>query len=300
MHKSKYGLLGTSLAAILALTAPAFAQTEEITIGADVFPENIASTSDGDLLISSITQGIVYRVEQGETTAEPWIEDIGPAVTGVFAHENNAYVCSNGPFGSDEVAQFKIYDLTTGEETASFDFPAGGLCSDSAVAPDGTVYVTQLGSPPGRIFRLTDDGFEEVIADDDLAGLDGLAFLGDALIANNLQTGDLYRINLDADPVSYTTLTLSQPLEGPDGMRTTEDGNALLIAEAQGNRVVLVTVDGDDAEVTELATDLDGGPTGVAQIGDTAYIVEGHFYALSEDPERTAPETFTVVTVQLP
>lgn len=300
MHKSTCAFLGTSLGLVLALASPAFAQTEEITIGASVFPENIASTSNGDLLISSITQGIVYRVEQGETSAEPWIEDIGPAVTGVFAHENDVYVCSNGPFGSDEVAQFKIYDLTTGEETASYDFPAGGLCSDSAVAPDGTVYVTQLGSPPGRIFRLTDEGFEEVIADDGLAGVDGLAFLGDTLIVNNLRSGELYRIELDAEPVTYTTLTLSQPLERPDGMRTTEDGSALLIAEAQGNRVVLVTVDGDNAEVTELASDLDGGPTGVAQIGNTAYVVEGHFYALSEDADRTPPDEFSVRTIPLP
>lgn len=136
--------------------------------------------------------------------------------------------------------------------------------------------------------------------DDAIAGLDGLAFIGETLYANNLQTGELYRINLEAGPVSFTPLTLSQPLERPDGMRTAEDGQSLLIAEAQGNRVVQVTIDGDLAKVTEIAGDLDGGPTGVAQIGDTVYVVEGHFYGLSPDSERTPPEMFTVRQFPLP
>jgi sugar lactone lactonase YvrE len=280
------------------LSGPVLAQ--DISIAADVFPENIASAADGSLFVSSISQGIVYRVAPGEASAEPWITDIGPAVTGVFAHENSVYVCSNGPFGANEPGFFKVYDLESGDETASYDFPAGGLCSDAAAAPDGTIYVTQLGAAPGRLFQLTDDGLEEVLADDALAGLDGLAFIGETLYANNLQTGELYRINLDADPVDFTPLTLSQPLERPDGMRTTEDGQSLLIAEAEGNRIVQVAVEGDSANVTEIVGDLDGGPTGVAQIGDTAYVVEGHFYGLSPDAERTPPEMFTIRAFPLP
>lgn len=91
---------------------------QDIPIAAGVHPENIASAADGSLLISSITQGIVYRVAPGATSAEPWITDIGPAVTGVFALEDSVYVCSNGPFGANEPAFFKVYDLSTGEETA--------------------------------------------------------------------------------------------------------------------------------------------------------------------------------------
>ncbi|MHA6732303.1 SMP-30/gluconolactonase/LRE family protein [Devosia sp. A369] len=298
MNKNFLLAAGVALGVSAGLISQALAQ--DITIAADVFPENIASAADGSLLISSITQGIVYRVAPGATSAEPWITDIGPAVTGVFAHENNVYVCSNGPFGANEPGFFKVYDLANGEETASYDFPAGGLCSDAAAAPDGTIYVTQLGAAPGRLFQLTATGLEEVLVDDAIAGLDGLAFIGETLYANNLQTGELYRINLEAGPVSFTPLTLSQPLERPDGMRTAKDGQSLLIAEAQGNRVVQVTIDGDLAKVTEIAGDLDGGPTGVAQIGDTVYVVEGHFYGLNPDAERTPPEMFTVRQFPLP
>lgn len=292
--------LATTFALGLGVLTAGQVTAQDINIAAGVHPENIASAQDGSLLISSITQGIVYRVAPGATSAEPWITDIGPTVTGVFANGNDVYVCSNAPFNSGEQGYFKVYDLATGEETASYDFPAGGLCSDAAAAPDGTIYVTQLGAAPGRLFRLNDDGLEEVLVDDAVAGLDGLAFIGDTLYANNLNTGELYRINLDADPVTFTPLTLSQPLERPDGMRTTEDGQSLLIAEAQGNRIVQVSIDGDAAEVTEIVGDLDGGPTGVAQIGDTVYVVEGHFYALSPDADRTAPEMFTVRPFALP
>lgn len=298
IRNTTFGLLAAALnlGVALAMAPAAFAQDAAITIGAGIFPESIASTTQGDLLISSIVLGTVYRVPAGASAAEPWITGIGPAVTGVFALGDTAYVCSNGDFGSNQ-ATLKTYTLADAQETGSYDFPDGGFCSDIAVAPDGTVYVAHLQfaeGQPGRILRLTDAGLEVVLADPAIRGIDGLAFLGDTLIGNDLFTGALYRIELGSEPATYSVLETSQPLLGPDGMRTTEDGTALLIAEAQGNRIVSVTVDGDKAEVTELASGLDGGPTGVAQVGDTVYAVEGYFAAMQGDTSRPAPDVFTV------
>jgi len=295
MRKSEIAA-GVMLACFVA--TPAVAQDAAITIGENVFPESIASTSEGDLLIGSFTQGTVFRVASGTETAEPWITGIGPVITGVFAHEDTAYVCSNGEFGSNR-ATLKTYDLATAEETGSYDFPDGGFCSDIAVTPDGTVYVTHLNfaeGGDGRVLRLTDSGLEVVLADPAIRSIDGIAFLGDSLIANDLMTGDLYRIELGEEPVTYTTLTLSEPLDGPDGMRTTEDGSALLVVEQYANRLVSVTIDGDDAEVTEIATGFEG-PAGVAQIGDTAYVVEARFDQMRSEEEL---EPFVVRSVALP
>lgn len=276
-----------SAGALLSAGVVANAQDNGIPLGTGVFPESIASTPGGDLLVGSVMLGTVYRVPAGTTTATPWITGIGPTVIGVFAHGETAYVCSNGPFGTTDAA-LKTFDLESGAETGSFPFPDGGFCSDIAVAPDGTAYVTHLqfvDGQPGRLLRLKDGALEVVLADPGIRGVDGIAFLGDRLILNDLFTGALYEVDLGSQPVTYAALTLSAPLMGPDGMRTSEDGTALLITEQYGNRLVSVTLDGTAATVTPIATDL-VGPSGVAQVGTTAYVVEPHFAEMQkgEDP----------------
>lgn len=277
------------------LSAAAFAQSSEITLGQAIFPESITSTASGDLLVGSFTQGTVFRVAAGTNAAEPWITGIGPIITGVFAHGDTVYVCSNGEFGSNKAA-LKTFDLATAKETGSYDFPDGGFCSDIAVAPDGTVYVSHLNFVPdgaGRLLRVKDGALEVVLADKAIAGIDGIAFLGDRLIANNLMTGEL--LSVDTAAATFKPLTLSAPMAGPDGMRTTEDGSALLIVEQYGNKLVSVTVDGNAATVTEVAAGLNG-PAGVAQIGNTAYVVEAQFAAMQAG---TDPGIFTVKQIPL-
>ncbi|QQR38541.1 SMP-30/gluconolactonase/LRE family protein [Devosia rhizoryzae] len=288
-----------ALTLVLLASTPAWAQEETITVGEAVFPESISSTKDGDLLIGSFTGGTVYRVAKGATTAEPWITGIGPVVVGVFAHEDSAYVCSNGEFSAPQPT-LKVFDLATAEETASYAFPDGGFCSDIAVSPDGTVYVSDLRfteGDPGRILRLNGDQLEVVLADPAIRGIDGIAFLDGELIGNDLFTGALYRIDTAAEPASFEALTLSQPMSGPDGMRTTEDGSALLIVEQYGNRLVRATIDGDTAEITEIAAGLDG-PAGVAQIGDKAFVVEAHFADMQAG--NAASEPHMVREIALP
>lgn len=273
-------------AALVPLMAGAALAEGDITLGAAVFPESIAATPAGDLLVGSIVQGTVFRAQPGAAAAEPWITGIGPTITGVFVNGDVVYVCSNGEFGSN-VAALKTFDLASGEETASFDFPDGGFCSDIAVSPSGEVYVTHLNfveGQAGRLLHLTDAGLEVILSDPAISGIDGIAFLGDSLIANNLLTDELYRVELGADPVTLTPLALSEPLDGPDGMRTTEDGTALLLVEQYANRLVKVGIEGDAATVTVIAEGLDG-PAGVAQIGDTAYVVEGKFAMLGGDAD---------------
>lgn len=298
MTKTRNGLLaGTAFS--LMLGGAVAAQDQAITIGKGVYPESIAATDTGDLLIGSFAQGTVYRVKAGTDAAEPWITGIGPVVVGVFAHGNAAYVCSNGEFTALKPT-LKVFDLDTAEETASYDFPDGGFCSDITVAPDGTVYVSDLQfteGQSGRVLRLADGALEVVLADPAIRGIDGLAFVGDTLIANDLFTGALYRIDTTAEPATYTALTLSEPLAGPDGMRTTEDGTGLLIVEQYGNRLVRATIDGDTAEITEIATGLNG-PAGVAQIGDKAYVVEAHFAEMQQQGAEPTDHDIKVVPLR--
>ena len=283
-------------AAVAPLLAGA-ALAQDITLGTGVFPESMAATAGGDLLIGSFMQGTVYRAAAGASAAEPWLTGVAPIITGVFASGDTVYVCANGAFGSNE-ANLKTFDLASGQETAAMPFPDGGFCSDIAVAADGTVYVTDLNfveGQPGRLLRVVDGALEVVLSDPMLRGVDGIAFLGDRLILNDLFTGALYDVDTSAQPATFSTLTLSEPLQGPDGMRTSDDGASLLIVEQYGNRLVSVTLDGTMATVTPIATDLTG-PAGVAQVGTTAYVAEAHFAEMQSGED---PGVFSVRAVPL-
>jgi hypothetical protein len=127
-NRRAIALAGVAAAALLA--GPAFAQSE-VALPDMFFPENIASTEDGALLIGSISQSAVYRIAPGATVAEPWItEGLGATVTGVYAEGDTAYICSNGAFGSG-VAALKTFDLATAEETGTSIF----LLAASAATP---------------------------------------------------------------------------------------------------------------------------------------------------------------------
>lgn len=276
-----------ALVGLAFLATPSFGQQTQITIGEGIFPESIASTDDGSLLIGSVAKSTVYRVAPGATTAQPWItKGLGSLVLGVFAVGDTAYVCSNGPNGSGD-ATLKTFDIATGSETGSYTFPHEGVpfCTDIAVSPDGSVYVTNLTGPgiPGQLWKLEGGQLKLLLSDAKLGGIDGIAFIGDTLYVTDLFAGALLRVNLDQNPVTTTALALSQPLGGPDGMRTTYDDKGLLIAEANAN-------------VSEIASGF-AGPNGIAQVGSNAYVVEGNFTAMNGSSD---PGQFVVKVLPLP
>ncbi|MCC6737324.1 MAG: c-type cytochrome [Bauldia sp.] len=270
----------------------------DVVLGEGFHPESIAATPDGGLLIGSVALNSVYRAAPGATTAEPWITTgliDGGLVLGVFAAGDTAYVCADGAFGSN-VAFLLTFDLATAAETGRYEFPGGGFCNDIAVGADGTAYVADT-SPVGRVLALAPGATElaVVLSDAAITGIDGIAFIGDDLYANNVQTGDLYRIDVAGG--TYTTLTLSRPLQGPDGMRTTVDGTALLLTENAGGTLDRITIDGDAATVETIADGFTQA-TAVAQIGDVAYVVEARFDVLMT-PGATPVGVFSAKAVPL-
>lgn len=271
----------------------------DIVLGEGFHPESIAATPDGGLLIGSVTLNSVYRAAPGATTAEPWITTgliEGGLVLGVFAAGDTAYVCADGPFGSN-VAFLLTFDLATAAETGRYEFPGGGLCNDIAVGSDGTAYVTDT-STVGRLLALAPGAseFTVVVADAAIAGIDGVAFIGDTLYANDVTTGAMYRIDVAAG--TFTTLTVSRALLGPDGMRTTVDGTALLLTENAGGTLDRLTIEGDVVTVETIADGFTQA-TGVAQIGDVAYVVEARFDVLF-NPAAPPAGVFSARAVPLP
>ncbi len=317
-------VLAVSSALVAGLAVAASAQTGSILIGDGVriHPESIAAIPNGGgLLIGSTAQNGVYRWNPGDETATPWVslESIqrGGRILGVFAEGNNAWVCANGPSGTG-LAMLVGFDLTTATETGRYPLPdnghGGGSCNDMAVSADGTLFVSETnGRGAGRILALVADNngvksLITVIGSNSLGGVDGLAFIGDTLYVNDVLANKLYRLDLNGTAlISFTVLNVDMDLGRPDGMRTTLDGTALLMAEGGANRVDMVTIDGDNAHVTVLQDTGLTQPTGIAQIGNTAYVVESRSGAVVNQNQlpfianpAADPGPFYAIAVPLP
>jgi len=304
---------GISIAAVLAcLSTTATAQSDIPINGSRVFPESITSDAAGNVYVGSI-DGTIYRAAAGTGTAEPWIrpsEHNGlTSLFGVLAEDARGllWVCNNPPFGGPPQpgakSGLKLFDLASGNYNANYDFPGEGpfACNDIAVEPDGTVYATDTAG--GRIFVLAPKANELTlfVADPALVGIDGIAFASDGkMYINNVRQNSMQRVDRDGRAFAgLTTLTLSEPISGPDGLRPVS-GNRFLQAEGQGNRVTYVDIAGDSATITPVKTGLESSP-GVTRVGTTGYATEGKISYLFDPALRDkSPDPFIIRAFPLP
>ena len=281
---------GAAVAALLIAAGTIAQESGDVLIGDNTFPESIASTPDGGFIAGSVAGPNIYRYAPGDDAASVWATVDGMTL-GVFAAGDTAYACVNAPtFGDGRLVTF---DLGTAEQTGAYPLPGGGLCNDIAVGPDGTAFVTDTGAfsgRPGGVFALvpTDEegtlGLRAVLTSTAIGGADGLAFVGNTLYVNDVATGALYALELNGTSlVSFSILSLSRELAGPDGMRTTADGAGMWVAENAVGRISLITVDGGNATVETIAEGGWTSATSVAEVGDTLYVVDTNFPALGEE-----------------
>ncbi|MCW5696921.1 MAG: hypothetical protein KIS96_09345 [Bauldia sp.] len=142
----------------------------------------------------------------------------------------------------------------------------------------------------GRLLHLEGDALVEDLADTAIGGVDGLAFLDGVLYVNNVQTGDLYRIEMADGAVSgYTTLTLDRALEGPDGMRTAADGSGLYVAENAAGRVSKITIDGDSGSVETVGQGNWISATAIAEVGGQLYVIDTQFPSMGAEGAADIP-----------
>jgi streptogramin lyase len=278
--------LAVASASMFAPLAAGVQSRAEVTINdTGSMAENLTSSQDGSVYFGSTAKGTIYRAAPGARQAEPWIDASTAGLTnvlGVLADDasNTLWVCQNstGGRGGAPVAgqtALRSFDLRTGAAKGTFNFPSnGGVCNDMAVAPDGTVYVTE--SFANRIHRLRPGAKELdlwVPAHDDLAGVDGIAILADgAVYVNTFFAGRLFRIRVNADGSAgpLEPIETSLPLVRPDGLRTVGP-RTMIQAEGQG-RLAELTINGTRAEVRVLREGLTGA-TGVTIVGDTALVL---------------------------
>lgn len=308
----------TMAAAAIALlaacaTVPASSQVADIPInGSRVHPESITADAAGNVYVGSVG-GTVYRAAAGGETAEPWIvpsEANGlTSLFGVLADDARGllWVCNNPPFGvpprAGTRASLKAFDLATGAYSANYDFPGEGpaVCNDIAIDAQGTTFATDTSG--GRILALAPNANELAVfaADPALVGIDGIAFAADGtMYINNVRQHTVQRVDRNGGAYAgLTTLTLSEPVNGPDALRPVS-GNRFLQAEGPGNRVTYVDIAGDRATITPVKTGLESSP-GVTHVGRTGYATEGKIGYLFDPALRDkSPDPFVIRAFPLP
>jgi sugar lactone lactonase YvrE len=184
-------------------------------------------------------------------------------------------------------------------EKSDYHFPDGGLCNDFITAADGTVYATD--TELGRIIRLKPGATEPDVwaSDPDLAGIDGIAFAGGKLYFNNVRKNLLQRIDIKPDGSSgaVSTLQLSAPINGPDGMRV-GPGEVLLVTENRSGNLTQAKIEGDKATMTVIKGGF-GQLTAIGIVGNIAWVAESKF-ALRNDPNNKDPGPWVITPVTLP
>ena len=313
MRTSSKRALGAALAwaamAVSALAAPA----HDIRIDdVAVYPESMGAAPDGTLYVGSM-KGMVFRARRGEAFAEAFIQPDARngilSLLGVLpdSKSRTLWLCSSpSPLRNPPAvgtSSLMAFNLKTGTFKASYPFPApAGACNDITVGPDGAVYATD--TPNGRIFVLKPKaGALDLFASDPrLKGIDGIVFSGDGKLYLNIVSKGLL-MRLDRGPhgamTGLTTLTLSQPVAGPDGFRLIA-GERFLLAEGNSGKIDEVTIHGDKADIKVLKTGL-VSPPGVTMIGHTAYGLEGKIlYLIDPKLKGQDPGPFVIHAIPLP
>ena len=293
---------------LVALSVPLAAADLQVELPGDsVYPESLSASAEGTLYGSSLASGGIWRVKPGAARADEWIKPgaFGSRSTfGVLVDERKGllWVCSNdasgigvnGP-GSATGSNLLGFDLVSGAGKVSVPLPgSGNLCNDTAVATDGSVYVTNSLKP--QILRLAPGTSRlEVWLESPVfnqpkegAGLDGIAFGADGnLYVDTYTNGEFFRVDVqDGKPGKVTKLTTSRPLKLSDGLRPT-GGETFVMAEG-GGTIDRVSVAGDAVTVETVKDGLDG-PTAVALVGGTLWATEGqlsHLFDAKSGPPK--------------
>lgn len=299
-------------AAIVSVHLAAYAQHAGQHLPGDrLFPEGIATTSDGRIFIGSFTGGTILETDaSGQTrTFIPAGQNGLVSVVGLMSDEENnlLYACSSDPGIGDLTGNaapaLTAFDLETGASVARYELPAGGFCNDITQAPDGSIYVTDSFNP--RILKLdtSTSRLKEWVTDSRFEGegfnLNGLAFANNAIYTVKHNSGELFEIPVERDGSagSVEIVPIQAPLQNPDGLIAISN-EELLVVEGAGN-VQQICLTQYRGQFKMIASSLDV-PTSIAISGKNAYIVESQFDHLFDPAvSKTKPDVFRVAVVPL-
>jgi sugar lactone lactonase YvrE len=223
---------------LLALSAPAGAQQVVQDVG---FEGSEAARYDpvrDEYLVSNLGQrgtavdGFVSRLApDGSVRTLKWISTGLVDPLGIVLHGDTLYVA--------DVAAVRLFDRTSGALRRSIEVSGAIRLNDLAVAPDGTVYVTDSGSndAAGALWRISPAGEVSAFAarDPALERPNGIAILPDGNIIHGGRGVNL----VVRTPAGAIVREITLPTGQFDGIVVLPDGR-LLVASQLGHNVYRV------------------------------------------------------------
>lgn len=280
-----------------------------------VFPEGVA-TDGRFFFVGSTTDGTIYRGALAGRVATPFLPggaDGRTSAIGLKVDDGLMFVAGGA------TGRFFVYDTTTRQRVGSFAVaPAPSqstptFLNDAAVAPDGSVYITDSQRPV--LYRVGPDdyateGVEPLEVFVDFTGtalqytpgfnVNGIAATADGqyLVLAKSNSGELYRVRI-ADRAVHK-IDLAGQLVSGDGLVLV--GSTLYAVERAGDvgRIVKVALAGDLLSGTVLQRVVDRSfddPTTAALAGARLLVVNSQF---GERAAGVTPDPFTVSSIPVP
>lgn len=223
---------------LIALAAPAGAQQVVQSVGLEGSEAARYDAARDEYLVSNLGQrgtaedGFVSRLApDGTVTALKWISTGLVDPLGIALHGDTFYVA--------DVGAVRLFDRTSGALRRSIEVPGAVRLNDLAVAPDGTIYVTDSGSndAAGALWRISPAGEVSAFAarDPALERPNGIAILPDGNIIHGGRGVNL----VVRTPAGAIVREITLPTGQFDGIVVLPDGR-LLVASQLGHNVYRV------------------------------------------------------------
>jgi len=276
--------------------------------------ESVAFDSRGRLLVSSIHQAGVFRLDLDGSLTRLTREGDTQGVFGMISDRdrghlwvttaNTLYDQIEGEGGS---ALMRL-DLGSGEIQAIYALPEPGhQLSDLALGPDGTVFVSD--TTGGGIYMLSPGSgrLEHLVDAPARASPQGLVVSEDGrwLIFSNYGTG-LHRVVISTGTMQAVRLPEDRQIRGLDGLAL--DGNRIIAIHngSPPGRVLALTLSPDWTEVRDMEMLFDGAPlseptTGFVSGDSFVFIARSQWSDFGQDgaPTSTTLAPATVGRINL-
>ncbi|PHJ07027.1 hypothetical protein A5N81_02160 [Pseudomonas aeruginosa] len=203
---------------------PSCAATSIVLPAGARYPNGIAHAADGTLYVGLVTSGRILRKPPGgewETffAGSPAIF----AATALRLDEPRGLLWGNSPdflpAGRRRPHGVFALDLASGAVRRYLTLPGDGMGNDLAVAPDGTVYLSE--TRDGSLMRLRpgEPAFQVLLRDS-------------TLLVGNFGSGAIHVVEGVATRPRLREMELPRTLENPDGMALAPDGSLIVLENA--------------------------------------------------------------------
>jgi streptogramin lyase len=252
--------IGAAGLALLAACSGGVERTNVVVIDGGAFeqPESVLHDSVADVYVVSSLDGMpldkdgngfLSRVSpEGQVLESRWVA--GGANGAILNAPKGMGIAGDTLYVAD-IDVVRRFHRTTGASLGEIPVAGATMLNDVAVAPDGTVYVTDSGlrMGPGRlqasgtdaVYRIRGTQVQVVAKGTELGSPNGILVDADgALVVAGMSSGEVYRITPDG-----TRTPLRAPSRGQlDGLVRTRSGS-LLVSEWKRSAVYRIHPDAD-------------------------------------------------------